>query len=118
MDLQSAGPRERVDHRLISLRALGFQFTMHRGSGGAIVALTGLRAHHGVIDIVQLYGEHDVDAIRIPGDEPDILFPRTTMWRVTGTANDVIDSLLDLADPEERTPRDNAIMTSLGYAAR
>ena len=53
-----------------------------------------------MIDVVQLYGEHDADAIRVPADEPDVLFPRTTIWRITGTANDVIDDLLSLADPE------------------
>jgi hypothetical protein len=91
-----------VAGRLIALRALGFQFSTTRDSGGVIVALTGVRAHHGVIDIVQLYGEHDADAIRIPGDEPEILFPRTTIWHTTGTAYDVIDDLLVLADPGSR----------------
>jgi hypothetical protein len=97
-------PVEHVDSLLISLRSLSFQFAAHRGSDGAIVALTGFRAHHGVIDVVQLYGEHDADAIRIPDDEPDILFPSTTIWRATGTANDVIGNLLTLADPEPGEP--------------
>jgi hypothetical protein len=97
--------QELVDSRLLSLRSLGFQFTAHRGSGGVVVALTGFRAHHRVIDVVQLYGEHDADAIRIPDDEPDILFPSTTIWRATGTTNGVIDSLLSLADPEPSEPK-------------
>lgn len=97
--------RGSVTHGLLALRSLGFQFATNRDSGGVIGAVTGFRSHHGVIDIVQLYGEHDADAIRVPGDEPDVLFPRTTIWRTTGTANDVIDNLLELADPatEERT---------------
>lgn len=94
-----------VDHGLLALRFLGFQFATNRDRGGVVVAVTGFRPHHGVIDIVQLYGEHDADAIRVPDDEPDVLFPRTTIWRTTGAAKDVIDNLLGLADPaiEERT---------------
>jgi hypothetical protein len=88
-----------VDRGLLALRSLGFQFATNRDSGGVIVAVTGFRAHHGVIDIVQLYGEHDADAIRVPGDEPDVLFPRTTIWRTTGAAKDVIDNLLGLVAP-------------------
>lgn len=110
MYLQPVGPHGRIDRRLIALRVLGFQFGVRRDSSGAVVALAGCRAHHGVIDIVQFYGEHDVDATRIPDDEPDILFPRTTIWRATGTAADVIDDLLTLADPaleDARTPRRN-----------
>lgn len=102
--LRPVDQQQRVDSRLLALRSLGFQFTTYRGSGGVVVALTGFRVHHGVIDVVQLYGEHDADAIRVPGDEPDVLFPRTTIWRATGTANDVIDNLLSLADPEPETP--------------
>jgi len=92
--------QEHVTRRLLALRCVGFQFAAVRDAGGVVVALTGVRAHHGVIDIVQLYGEHDADAIRIPGDEPDILRARTTIWRSTGTASDVIDKILVLADPD------------------
>ena len=105
----------RGDRRLLALRALGFQFAMNHDSGGVIVALAGFRAHHGVIDIVQFYDEHDVDAIRIPGDEPDILFPRTTIWRTTGTANDVIDNLLDLADPEHEGAENVLLASHSGF---
>jgi hypothetical protein len=95
----------RVGCGLLALRSLGFQFATNRDSGGVIVAVTGFRAHHGVVDIVQLYGEHDADAIRVPDDELDVLFPRTTIWRTTGAAKDVIENLLGLADPavQDRT---------------
>lgn len=103
--------QESLTRRLLALRCLGFQFAPVRDADGVIVALTGVRAHHGVIDIVQLYGEHDADAIRVPGDEPDIMRARTTIWRSTGMANDVVDRILVLADPdfEERksSPRVN-----------
>jgi hypothetical protein len=99
VSLNPVEQRGRVDHGLLALRSLGFQFATNRDSGGVIVAVTGFRPHHGVMDIVQLYGEQDADAIRVPGDEPDVLFPRTTIWRTTGAAKDVIDNLLGLADP-------------------
>lgn len=109
--LYPVGQQEHVTRRLFALRCLGFQFAAVRDASGVIVALTGLRAHHGVIDIVQFYGENDADAVRIPADEPDILGARTTIWRSTGTATDVIDRILVLADPdfEERksSPRVN-----------
>lgn len=88
-----------VDRRLLALRSLGFQFVAKGDAGGLIVALIGFRAHHGVIDIVQLHGEHDADATRFSGGEPRFRAPRHTIWRATGFANDVLDRLLALADP-------------------
>ncbi len=85
--------------RLIAMRALGFRFGTNRDAGGMVVALVAARMHHGVIDIVQLYGEQDADATRVSCHEPDILFPRAVFWRTTGSANQVIDALFDLADP-------------------
>jgi hypothetical protein len=64
-----------------------------------IVALVAARAHHEVIDIVQLYGEHDADATRISCHETEILFPKTVLWRTSGSVNYVIDALLSLPDP-------------------
>lgn len=81
------------------MRALGFQFATNHDAGGVIVALIGFRMHHSVVDIVLLHGEHDAVATRIPGDETDILAPRKITWRVTGSATNVIDSLLELTDP-------------------
>jgi hypothetical protein len=109
--------QECVDSRLLALRSLGFQFAEHRGPGDVVVALTGFRVHRGVIDVVQLYGEHDADAIRVPGDEPDVLFSRTTIWRTTGTTNDVIDKLLSLADPEPVEPRNTVRASTPDFRA-
>ena len=90
-----------VTDGLQALISRDFQFAHPRDSVGSLVAVVGLRVHHGVIDIVQLYGEDDADAARIPGDEPDVLFPQTVIWRTTGLARDVIQRVLSLEDPVE-----------------
>lgn len=85
-----------------SLRALmerGFQFSHNADSTGDLVSVVGVRVHHDVIDIVQLFSEEDADAVRIPSGEPDIFFPRMTLWRATGRPDAVIDELLALKDP-------------------
>lgn len=84
---------------LQALIARDFQFAHPRDSEGSLIAVVGIRAHHGVIDIVQLYGEQDADAARVPGEEPDVLFPRTVLWRTTGTAREVVEATLALDDP-------------------
>lgn len=84
---------------LQALIARDFHFAHPRDSQGGLIAVVGIRAHHGVIDIVQLYGENDADAARVPGDEPDVLFPRTVLWRTTGAADEVISAMLDLESP-------------------
>jgi hypothetical protein len=88
-----------INERLIAMRALGFRFGTSRDAAGLVVALVGARAHQGVIDIVQLYGEQDADATRISCHEPNILFPRAVFWRTSGSASQVIDELLGLAEP-------------------
>ena len=93
-----------IADRLRHLRARDFHFAQTRDTAGTIVALIGVRAHHSVIDIVHLYGEHDATGVRIPATEPDILSPRTTLWRTTGTATEVIDQLLTLPDPDTPLP--------------
>lgn len=90
---------DEITDRLRRLIAQGFRFAHPRDSDGGLVAVIGVRAHHDVIDIVQLFGESDADAARIPGDEPDILYPRKVLWRNTGYALDVLDSALALPDP-------------------
>ncbi|MBE9375121.1 hypothetical protein IQ251_11780 [Saccharopolyspora sp. HNM0983] len=84
---------------LQSLVAKDFQFAHPRDSTGELVAVVGIRPHRGVIDILQLFGEDDADAARVPGDEPDVLFPKKVLWRTSGPARHVIDALLGLADP-------------------
>jgi hypothetical protein len=99
-----------ITQRLQALRALNFHFAANRDTTGMVVALIGVHVHHGVIDIIAIYGENDADATRIPDDEVNILFPRTTLWRTTGSANHVIDNILRLPIPvhaRPRTPRHN-----------
>lgn len=79
---------------LHTLASHGFQFAHPHDGQGRLIAVVGIRVHHEVIDIVQLYGDHDAEAARIPGEEPDILFPRTVLWRTTGTAQEVIDAAI------------------------
>lgn len=99
--LRSAGGRQldEITDRLRRLIAEGFRFAHPRDSEGGLVAVIGVRAHHDVIDIVQLFGETDADAARIPGDEPDILYPRRVLWRDSGPALAVLDATLALPDP-------------------
>jgi hypothetical protein len=100
MDLHAVDEHDHLTQRLLALRALDFRFATNHDSAGMIVALVGIRAHHEVIDIIRLYGATDADAIRVPIDEPDVLFPRKTIWRTAGSADDVIDTVLDLANQE------------------
>ncbi|HEX5121046.1 MAG TPA: hypothetical protein VFW65_38160 [Pseudonocardiaceae bacterium] len=87
-----------VADQLHALIVQGFRFAYPRRANGEIAAVVGVRAHHNVVDIVQLFGEHDADAARIPGDEPDILSPRHVIWRATGPANNVLQQVLDHQD--------------------
>lgn len=89
-----------IDDRLLSLRARGFTFAANRDEAGNIVNLVAVRVHHDLIDIVELYGEDDVRAMRIPGTESDIMHPGTVLWRTSGVAHEVLEALLQLADPE------------------
>jgi hypothetical protein len=98
------GQQAEITQRLQALRALDFRFATNRDTTGMIVALVGVHVHHGVIDIITIYGEHDADATRIPDNEVDILLPRTTLWRTTGSANHVIDAVLGLPIPTHTRP--------------
>lgn len=88
-----------ITNGLRALVARDFQFTHPRDGSGSLVAVIGIRVHGGVFDILQLFGENDADAARIPGDEPDVLFPNKVLWRTNGKAADVIDELLALPAP-------------------
>jgi hypothetical protein len=70
-----------ITNGLQALVARDFQFTHPRDASGSLVAVVGIRVHHGVFDILQLFGENDADAARIPADEPDVLFPSRVLWR-------------------------------------
>lgn len=104
---------DEITERLRRLIACGFRFAHPRDAQGSLVAIVGARPHHGVIDIVQLFGEKDADAARVPGDEPDILLPHTVLWRITGPARTVLDRVLALPDPV--TDEDKVRRRSHGY---
>jgi hypothetical protein len=89
-----------ITDRLRQLIALGYRFAHPRNAGGHVVAVTGVRTHHNVVDVFQLYGETAANAARMSCDEADILSPRSVMWCAGGDPTDVIDQLLDLPDPE------------------
>jgi len=93
-----------IDHLLHRLRAQGFTFAVDRDAMNMVVALSAVRVHHGLIDIVELYGEDDALAMRIPGDEPDVMHPDTVLWRASGPASGVLGRLLDLADTTPAPP--------------
>ncbi|MER7014089.1 hypothetical protein ABT324_21930 [Saccharopolyspora sp. NPDC000359] len=88
-----------ITNGLQALVARDFQFAHPRDADGGLVAVVGIRVHRGVFDIVQLFGENDADAARVPGDEPDVLFPSKVLWRTNGSAREVINELLALGDP-------------------
>jgi hypothetical protein len=102
---KNSGDMHEITERLQDLIARGFRFAHPHDSEGALVAIVGIRAHHGVIDIVQLYSEDNADAARIPGDEPDVLLPRTVLWRSAGSARNVLDGLLALGDSVPTTDK-------------
>jgi hypothetical protein len=93
------GDASGIAEGLRALVAKGFKFAHPRDASGSVVAVTGVRPHRDVVDVVQIYGEHDADAVRMPADEVDILFPRRVLWRVSGRADEVINSMLALPDP-------------------
>jgi hypothetical protein len=88
-----------VAGQLAELTARGFEFSDTRDARGNVVVITGIRRHHHVKDVVQLFGEQDADAVRVPSTETDIVFPRNVLWRVTGSPSTVLRSLLALVDP-------------------
>jgi hypothetical protein len=93
------GAMNDITDSLQALVARDFQFAHPRDNVGGLVAVVGIRVHRGVFDILQLFGEQDADAARIPGDEPDVLFPNKVLWRTTGPAREVISDLLALPEP-------------------
>jgi hypothetical protein len=88
---------------LLELVERGFRFVHPHDASGDLIAVHGVRVHHGVVDAVVLRAEDDAHAVRMPGDEPDILRPRTTLWETTGRAQTVLTELLDLPD-EQASP--------------
>ena len=87
------------------MRALGYEFATDHADDGSIEALVGVRVHHGVIDIFELYGEDEATATRLPDSEPNIMFASTVLWHTRGPAYEVIDELLSLPDPDPGAER-------------
>lgn len=91
-----------TESRLHELIARGYQFVHPRDAEGNLRAVVGVRAHHDVVDVVQLRDENDATATRMPGEEADVMAPSTVLWRSSSCAHAVLDDLLAL--PDERTP--------------
>lgn len=89
---------------LEQLISRGFRFVHPCDAKGEIVAVVGIRAHHGVIDVVELWAEDEVTARRIPGDEENVLRPRRELWSRSGPFSDVLDELLRLGDDQPGLP--------------
>lgn len=106
-----------ISEKLRELIALGYRFVHPRNADGEVVAVTGVRTHHDVIDVFQLYGERDANAVRMSASEVDILSPRNVLWQSYGTADAVIDDLLALPEPEPAAnPRGCWVPTKPGRA--
>lgn len=104
--------------RLRKLIARGFRFVHPRDSKGNIVAVVGVRAHHTVIDVVELWSEGNVTARRMPGDESNVLEPQRELWSRTGPSATVLDELLDLADEYPADPREAGRQTGCWVPVR
>jgi hypothetical protein len=95
---RSADPAPGIDGLLRALVARGFRFIDPRDEHGEVVAVVGIRAHHSVVDVVELHGEDEALACRMPADE-DVLAPRRVFWREAGPADEVLAMML--ATPDE-----------------
>jgi hypothetical protein len=84
-----------VDDQLRALLARGFRFVDPRDERGDVVAVVGVRADANIVDVVQLHGEDDAIATRMPADQ-DPLAPRHFYWRERGPATVVLAKLLHL----------------------
>jgi hypothetical protein len=97
--VSTAHPAANTDSMLRALVARGFRFLDPRDENGDVVAVVGVRAHDDVVDVVQLHGEDEAVALRIPEGQ-DILRPLRVFWREEGGAVQVLASLLALADDQ------------------
>jgi hypothetical protein len=86
-----------VDAQLRALVNRGFRFVDPRDEHGDVMAVVGVRAHGDVIDVVEILGEDEAVATRMPPDQ-DVLAPRRVHWREQGPASVVLARLLLLAD--------------------
>jgi len=86
-----------VDAQLRALVNRGFRFVDPRDEHGDVMAVVGVRAHDDVIDVIEILGEDEAVATRMPPDQ-DVLAPRRVYWREQGPASVVLARLLLLAD--------------------
>jgi hypothetical protein len=93
-------PLDSTTRQLLTLIRRGFRFTHPHGASGDLLAIQGVRVHQDVIDVVVLRGENDARAVRMPGDEEDILAPEHVLWEKAGRAHEVLTALLELPDKE------------------
>jgi hypothetical protein len=91
-----------LDTGLRQLIASGYQFVHPRDARGEVVEIVGIRVHDHVVDVVRLNAEDDAIAMRMPGDEADILSPRRVHWQLAGPVVEVLTRVLAL--PEDHTP--------------
>lgn len=84
--------------RLLDLVARGFQMLPpQRDGSGDLVALTYVRHHVDVVDVVVLRSEDDASALRAPEGE-DPARPSRVLWQHAGTAEEVLGAVLDLPE--------------------
>jgi hypothetical protein len=87
---------------LQELISRGYQFVHPRDENGEVLEIVGIRMHDNVVDVVRLSAEDDVTAMRVSGNEENILNPRKVLWRSSGPVASVLAETLAL--PEDRTP--------------
>lgn len=95
-------PVTTVADQLRNLVARGFKFIHPRTGEGQLVAVVGVRAHHQVVDVVEVRTETDVVATRMPADEENVLAPTDVLWQTAGQASTVLAELLILPDDPHR----------------
>ncbi|GAA3558266.1 hypothetical protein GCM10022222_47310 [Amycolatopsis ultiminotia] len=87
-----------IERGLKELIARGYQFVHPTDECGEVQAVVGVRVHDGVVDVVRLNAEDDVEATRLPSDEQNIFAPETWLWRSRGAAPTVLAELLALPE--------------------
>jgi hypothetical protein len=90
----------RAVHQLRELVTRGFRFVHPRDHKGQVVAVVGVRAHKGIVDVILLESESDAKAMRLPGDEQNVLAPTRVLWETVGPAPEVLAELLAFSDQQ------------------
>jgi hypothetical protein len=109
-----AGEITDLETGLRELVARGYQFVHPRDNQGEVLEIVGIRVHDNVVDVVRLNAEDDVIAMRMPGDEDNILSPGRVLWQLAGPVVEVLKQILGL--PENHTP--GSILTPESASAK